>query len=232
MSLSEKASFLKSIPLFSSLAIPDVESLGNLCHERNIPKEQFIFHESDSAEYLFIIKRGIIKILKHSECGKNLTIRLVSTGGLIGEVSMFDNKPYPASAQAIEDSIVYELSRHNHLRFAEKHPAVSLNIIGTLVHRLREAYTIMQGLATEHTGKRVAMTLLTLAETTGQKEGGNIRLTLRLNRQDLAEMAGCTKESVSRVMAHLKREGVIRPESGKILILAPDRLKAALDLAV
>ena len=229
MHLSEKTYFLKSIPLFSALTLPEVESLGNMCHERKIMKQQFIFHEGDNAEHLFIIKRGIIKILKHSESGKNLTIRLVLPGGLTGEVSLFDKKPYPASAQAVEDSIVYELSRQDHLTFAEIHPAVSLSIIGALVQRLRESYTIMQGLATEHIGKRVAMTLLKLAETAGHKEGGNIRLTLRLSRQDIAEMRGCTKESVSRVMAQLKREGIIKPESGIILILAPERLRSMCD---
>jgi CRP/FNR family transcriptional regulator len=225
MNSIEKVKFLKSLTLFSSLSSPDLEVLGLLFHERKFSKGQFIFQDGDEPKGFFIVKKGKIKILKQSPSGKNIIIKIISRGEFMGEVALFNNTSYPASAQALEDIEVYDIYREDMLSFIKKYPSIIFKFIGACVGKLREAYAVIHELGTQNLDQRVAATLLTLAETTGQRKGNHIKLDISIDRQDLAEMVGCTKESVCRVMANLKRKGILKSYRRKIFILAPEELR-------
>lgn len=226
MLLNEKLRFFKSLSFFSSLSSPELEALQSMSSERKFGKGEFLFQEGDSAEGLLVIKKGYVKVIKQAISGKNIVIRLVFPNEIMGEVAMFNNIPYPVSAQALVDTAAYEISRENLVSYIQKHPDVIAKIIGVCVRRLEEAYATINGLGTKSLEQRVVFTLLKLAEKTGKRNGSHMMLDISLSRQDLAEMVGGTQESVCRVMANLKREGVIKSLSRKIVISDLDQLRS------
>lgn len=225
MPLTKGSTFLKNIPFFSSCPPQDTEALKALCHEKRLRKNQFIFMEKDQAKALFILKEGKAKIIKDSIIGKTVIIRVVYPGGLMGEVAIFCNEPYPVSAQALENVVVYEISRKDLLPFLQRHPGFSEVIINVLVRRLKDAYAAIEGFAIENLEQRLIAVLLKMSETLGQREGDHWKLNVHVSRQDLADMIGCTKENICRVMARLKREGILKTSKKIILILDLDRLR-------
>jgi len=144
----------------------------------------------------------------------------------MGEVAIFCNEPYSVSAQAIENVVVYEISRKDLLPFLQRHPLINEVIINVLVRRLKDAYAAIEGLAIENLEQRLAAVLLKMAETLGQRVGSQLKLNIRISRQDLADMTGSTKESISRLMARLKRKGILKTSRGMIFIFDLDQLKA------
>ncbi len=181
--------------------------------------------EGDPPKSLFVLKEGRVKIVKDSVAGKSVIIRAVSEGGLIGEVAIFCNEPYFVSALALEPVVVYEMSRSDLLPFLQRHPRMNEIIIKVLARRLKDAYAAIEGLAIENLEQRLAAVLLKMAETLGQREGENLKLNIRISRQDLAEMTGSTKESISRLMAKLKRKGILKTSRRIILFLNLNRLQ-------
>ncbi|OGW49989.1 MAG: hypothetical protein A2Z50_02175 [Nitrospirae bacterium RBG_19FT_COMBO_42_15] len=221
----EKKDLIKKIPLFSSLTDDDIDKTAECLKEEVFDKGEYIFMEGDTAEWLCIVKSGEVRIMKHSASGKDIILDLSSPGEIFGGVAVFDKKPYPASAQAMEpQTAVLKLPHKCLFDLIDKYPAMASEAVIYLGSKLRDAHTMMKNLAVEKVERRIASILLKLAEKGGEKDEKGITLTMHLTRQDIAEMAGTTVETTIRVMSRLKKEGVLKSVEGKIVILNPKRL--------
>ncbi|MBA7632907.1 CRP-like cAMP-activated global transcriptional regulator [subsurface metagenome] len=158
-----------------------------------------------------------MKVLKHSSLGKEFIIAFFGPGEMFGEVAVFENKPYPASAQAVAETKVVGIRGEDFLSFLANHPQVALRIINVLGGRLRDAQARLRDLAGERVEQRLASVLLMLAAKLG--------FTLPFTRQDIADMTGTTTETAIRVMSHLKDRGIIRSARGQVVIIDEERLR-------
>ena len=217
MQRSGKAQILKCSPIFSSLNDEELGELANLAIERSFKSNEFIFWDGDIPEWFYIIAEGKVKVLKHSSLGKEFIISFFDPGEMFGEVAVFENKPYPASAQAVAETKVVGIKRKDFLSFLSNRPQVALRIINVLGGRLREAQSRLRDLAGERVEQRLASVLLMLSAKLG--------LTLPFTRQEIADMVGTTTETVIRVMSQLKDRGIIRSVRGKVIILDKENLK-------
>lgn len=217
MTLNSKAQILKSSPIFSSLNDDELSELVNLARERSFTPNEFIFWDGDTPDWFYVVAEGKVKVLKHSSSGKEFIIAFFGSGEMVGEVAVFENKPYPASAQAITETRVVAIKREDFLSFLANRPQVALRIINILGGRLREAQGRLRDLAAERVEQRLASVLLMLSAKLG--------LTLPFTRQEIADMAGTTTETAIRVMSHLKDRGIIRSTRGKVIILDEKKLR-------
>ena len=160
---------------------------------------------------------GRVKVVKHSSSGKEFIIAFFGPGEMFGEVAVFENKPYPASSQAIAKTRVLGIKREDFLSFLASRPQVALRIINVLGGRLRDAQSRLKDLASERVEQRLAQTLLMLSSKLGA--------TLPLTRQEIADMAGTTTETAIRVMSRLREGKIIRSVRGRIIILDETKLK-------
>ncbi|MBI5043048.1 MAG: Crp/Fnr family transcriptional regulator [Nitrospirae bacterium] len=221
----EKKDLVKKIPLFSSLTDDDIDKTVECLKEEVFDKGEYIFMEGDPSEWLCIVKSGEVRIMKHSASGKDVILDLFSPGEIFGGVAVFDKKPYPASAQAMEpQTIVLKIPRKWLFTLIDKYPAMVSEAVIYLGRKLRDAHTMMKNLAVERVERRIAAILLKLTEKAGEKDEKGIRLNMHLTRQDIAEMAGTTVETAIRVMSRFKKEGVVKSYEGKIVILDLKRL--------
>ena len=217
MQNSDKANILKRSPIFSGLNDEELAELSRLAVERRFGANEFIFWDGDAPDWFYIIAEGKVKILKHASSGKDFVIAFFESGEMFGEVAVFEDRPYPASAQSITDTRVVGIKKESFLSFLVSRPQVSLSVIKILAERLRTAQSRLRDFAGERVEQRLASILLMLAS----KLGANLNFT----RQELADMAGITIETTIRVMSQWRDRGIIRSTRGKITILDPEKLK-------
>lgn len=217
MQNASKAQVIKNSFIFSRLRDEELAELAKLATERCFKAGEFIFWEGDNPDWFFIVAEGQVKALKHSSSGKEFIIAFFGPGEIFGEVAVFENKPYPASSQAVAETKVLGIRREDFLTFLSGHPEVALRIINVLGGRLREAQSRLRDFAGEKVEQRLARTLLMLSSKLGP--------TLPFTRQEIADMAGTTTETAIRFMSRLKDGGIIRSVRGKTVILDETKLR-------
>ncbi len=214
---SSKVEVLRQSLIFSGLKEDELAGLVDIAIERNFMPGEFIFWEGDDPDWFYIVREGEVKVLKHSSLGKEFIIAFFSSGEMFGEVAVFENKPYPASAQAVAKTKVLGINSRDFLSFLSTHPAVALRIIGILSGRLRDAQNRLRDLAGERVEQRLYTILLMLSS--------KFATTLPLTRKEIADMAGTTTETTIRVLSRLKEGKIIRSTRGKLVILDKTKLR-------
>lgn len=214
---TDKIEILRQSFIFASLGEDELAELASLAMERSFRPDEPIFWDGDAPEWFYIVAKGRVKVVKHSSLGKEFIIAFFGAGEMFGEVAVFENKPYPASAQAVTETRVLGIRREAFLSFLAHRPEVALRIISVLGGRLRDAQSRLKDLAGERVERRLARTLLMLSAKLGA--------TLPFTRQEIADMAGTTTETAIRFMSRLKDGGIIRSTRGKITILNETKLR-------
>ncbi len=217
MQFNGKTQILRSSSIFSSLNDYELAELADLSIERSFMSNEFVFWDGDAPDWLYVVAEGKVKILKHSSSGREFIIAFFGPGEMFGEVAVFENKPYPASAQAVTETKVIGIRREEFLSFLANRPQIALRIINVLGERLRDAQGRLRDFAGERVEQRLASTLLMLSAKLG--------ITLPFTRQEIADMVGTSTETVIRVMSHLKDRGIIRSTRGKVIILDEEKLR-------
>ena len=217
MHWSGKHQILKQSFIFSGLHDDELGELANLAVERSFMPNEFVFWDGDAPDWFYMVAEGKVKVLKHSSLGKEFTIAFFGPGEMFGEVAVFENKPYPASAQAMSKTKVLGIRRQDFLSFLAHRPEVALRIISVLGGRLRDAQGRLRDLAGERVEQRLARTLLMLSSKLGT--------TLPFTREEIADMAGTTTETTIRLMGRLKDGGIVRSSRGKTIILDEAKLR-------
>ena len=217
MKQSGNTEILKHSSIFSSLNDDELSELANLAIEKSLIPNEFIFWDGDAPEWFYIIAEGKVKVIKHSSLGKEFIIAFFGPGEMFGEVAVFENKPYPASAQTVTETKVIGIKREDFLSFLVNRPQVALKIISVLAGRLRDSQGRLRDLAGERVEQRLASVLLMLS--------AKLDLTLPFTRQEIADMVGTTTETVIRLMSHLKDRGIIRSVRGKVIVLDEEKLR-------
>jgi CRP/FNR family transcriptional regulator len=213
----DKIHVVKQSFIFSRLNDEELAELAALASERSLSPGEFVFWEGDAPDWFYIVAVGQVKALKHSSSGKEFIIAFFGPGEMFGEVAVFENKTYPASAQAASETRVLGIKREDFLSFLKNRPQVALRVISVLGGRLRDAQARLRDLAAERVEQRISRTLLMLSSKLGA--------TLPFTRQEIADMSGTTTETAIRVMSRLKDGGIVRSVRGKIVILDELKLK-------
>jgi CRP/FNR family transcriptional regulator len=203
--------------IFSGLEEDEAAELARLCTEKRLAIGEYAFWEGDEPDRFYLLTSGKIKVVKHSSTGKDFIIAFFEPGEIFGEVAVFENRPYPASAQAVEDSIALGIKREDFLKFLSKRPEVALRLINVLGDRLRTASDRLRDLAGERVEQRLARILLMLSSKLGP--------SLPFTRQDIADMAGTTIETAIRFLSSLNSRKITRSARGRIVILDELKLK-------
>ncbi|MFC1979260.1 Crp/Fnr family transcriptional regulator [Chloroflexota bacterium] len=212
-----RAKLLGKSFIFSGLNENELAELAILAIEYSFVPDEFIFWDRDASDRFYIIVAGKVRVLKHSSLGKEFVIAFFGPGEMFGEVAVFENKPYPASAQAVAETRVLGIKREDFLSFLAGRPEVAIRIISVLGGRLRDAQNRLRDLSGERVEQRIAGILLMLSSKLGT--------VLPLTRQEVADMAGTTTETAIRVMSRLKNGGIIRSVRGEITILDESKLR-------
>jgi len=221
---------LKKIPLFSSLKHEELEAINRLSHIKTFPKDQIILLENEEGDTLFIIIKGKVKVTSFSEHGKEVIFSILYDGDFFGDMSLLDGKPRSASVVAIEESEVQLIRRSEFIRLLDKHPRIALALLEELTSRLRKADERIESLALLDVAGRLTGILLQLAEENSHKALEGTVIKSRPTHQELANMAGTTRETVTRILKQLELKGYIMMSGKDITIIDPETFKRDLYL--
>ncbi len=196
-------------------------ALQKLARRKSYSENQIIFSEGDKSDFLPIVERGKIKMVRYPDIDKEVIIGIFESGEMFAVPPVFDGDPYPSTAVAMEETTLLLLYRKDFLRLLRESSEFSFAVIAWMCEMLREKTATIKNLATASPEQRVGNVLLRLAE----KEGAENQFKILLRRQDIAEMAGLTTETTIRVIRKLAEKDLVKIVHGKIILEQAERLR-------
>jgi CRP/FNR family transcriptional regulator, cyclic AMP receptor protein len=193
--------------------------------ERSFQKGEFICHEGDIGDSLFVVMEGLVKVFVTSTLGDEMVLVTLLPPEVFGELSLVDGGPRSASAEAMEPTRLLVLSRPTFLVMLKEHPGLAealLKSLGDLVRRLTEQASDLVFLDLYG---RVAKLLVGLAEERGAKTEDGVVLDLPLTQTDLAGMVGGSRQSVNQILRAFDRRGYVELRGRTVVIKQPDLLR-------
>jgi len=220
--------YLKNIPLFNHLKEIQLKEIAARCKKAPYKKGDVIFHKTDLSTDLYIVNEGKLKAVLSDEEGDEMVLAQFETGSFFGELSLLDGKGRSATIVADRDSELSVLKKDVFLDLLYKNPQISIELMTTLVERLRKADDLIESLAFLEVGERLIRTLLDAAAAEGPNTGSFLK-SGKLTHKELAGRIGCSREAVSKCMKVLSGKGLVKESEGSILIAANalERIKNA-----
>jgi CRP/FNR family cyclic AMP-dependent transcriptional regulator len=200
----EAVDSLQGIPLFSKVCEADLEALASRLIERRYPKSATIVEEGLPGDYMYVIRQGRVKVTKASEDGREKIMDFLEAGNFFGEMSLLDQLPRSASVETLEPSRLLALSRNDFLEVLRRSPDLALAVIQVLILRLREADEQASSMSFQRVKERTQSLFRRMAR---DELGEDQRLTPALTHQQIADMIGTSRETVTRVIKLLKQDG-------------------------
>ena len=225
MVVSALAEFLKSSPAFSALGPRDVQSLAAVAREERVRARDYVFMEGDPARWFCLVKTGHVKILRHARGGRDVVLELLGPGEMFGGVAVIERRPYPASAQATEPSVIVKIPQEPIVALAEREPSIVREIALMIGRRLRGAHDSVTSLAADPVEARLAAALVRLADREGSRSAAGIALPFPLTRQSLADMTGTTVETTIRIVSRWLKDRIVVEEGGHLVLRDIDALR-------
>jgi CRP/FNR family cyclic AMP-dependent transcriptional regulator len=219
---------IRKIRLFSDLRDDDVTALAPSFTIRDVPKGGEIFDQDEPAQEIFLIIEGRVRIYRKAEDGREITLSFLQEGSFFGEISIFTGEPRSAAAAAAESTRLLVLTRADFVRTVLLFPHIGAKIIEALSRRLLEADRTIASLLWSNAYQKILLTLKRLAQTEGVARGDAVVIRRRVTHQEIADMAGTSRETASRILVQLKNVGAVVP-SGRHVIIRESSFPEELD---
>jgi CRP/FNR family transcriptional regulator len=216
---------LKSVTLFADLEEGELERFSHVAVPRSFPAGTRVFHEGDDSDACYIVKEGSFRVTREHSDGRAITLATLGPGEIFGELAMLDGDQRSASAEALTDGDLLALPANDVRALLARHPEISLKLVAGLVRRLRAANVRLSRQSFQTVPSRVAGILSQLSGEAQRGDGEDEEVTIEMNQTDLAQLAGTSRESVSRFLAELERAGVVRSGRGRVTVLEPAKLR-------
>jgi CRP/FNR family transcriptional regulator len=209
--------FVTALDLFHGVARQDVRKITSLCAEKWFSRGVTIFREGESADSLYVLKKGMVRLISLSDQRRETILHILKPGEVFGELLLSEEKR-AFTAIAAEDSLVTIISQESFVELLSAVPTVALNFIRLLSKRLA---TVEKGLAEfSHTWSyhRLARVLLQLSEKYGQEVPGGTLINVHLTHEDLANLIGTSRETVTTQLSKFTRMGLLKREARRFIV--------------
>lgn len=229
------ASDLHSDALFADGAAAGIALLAGLPAEvlaeaaaaarvRRLARDVRIFDQGERAGRAHALLSGCVRISQTGSDGEEILVRLIGPGEIFGCVPVMTDGLYPADATVMADAVEVSWDPADLLALMQRHSAVALNMVAILGKRIGEAQERLRELATQSADRRVAHTLLRLMKQAGCEADGGVRIEFPLRRKDIADIAGTTLHTASRILAGWERRGLLVSQNQHLMLSAPREL--------
>ncbi|MEA1942466.1 MAG: Crp/Fnr family transcriptional regulator [Pseudomonadota bacterium] len=225
MDKSARIAVVERAKLFAGLPDDTVAAAADGAQVRVIDKGEAVFRQGDDATHHFIVAWGRLRLDQTTPDGKNIVLRFMGPGDLVGSVAVWRNVPYPATPLAVDETRLLVWSEARMMELMQAHPPLAMKAMNMMGGRIEELQERLQQVATQQVERRIAATILKIANQSGRKVETGVEIPFALSRQDLAEMTGTTLHTVSRTLSGWIDEGILEGRrSSHLVICRPHRL--------
>lgn len=209
---------IRALELFRSLPDDALLAIRNAMQARRIARGAVIFEQGAPASRAYALCMGSVRIVQTGTDGRQTILRFIGPGETFGTVALFTTHRYPADAIAVEASTVLDWSESDLLALLNRYPGIASNVIRVLGARLAQLQDRVRELTTQRVEQRIAHALLRLAEQAGRVGTRGTTIEIPLRRQDLAEYAGTTLHTASRVLSAWKKAGLLATSGQRLVV--------------
>ena len=213
-----KTDHLRNVPIFTDLTDSDLTKIASNMVPRVYEKGQMILLEESMGETFFIITQGAVKVTRLSADGREVILAMLGESDFFGEMSLLDGEGRSANIVANEDAKVLTLSRNDFLDCLESYPKIAIALLEELATRLRKSDQQIESLSLSDSEHRIGITLIRLAGELGTIKQGHVTVKNLPYQQDIANMAGTSRETVSRTLKLLEDKKLVRRKNRNLTI--------------
>ncbi len=226
---TDKVFALRRTLLFGELNESELEALAERAVERRLARGEVLFMAGDDAAGLFVIAAGAVRAYREGLDGREQVIHVERAGATIAELPVFDDRPYPSTVAAEEETLVLFIDKREVKRLCLAHPTIALAALKLLAGRLRRCAELVEALSLREVDQRLAHWLLSAARVRGTRTDESLQFTLHLTNQQIAARIGSVREVVSRALTRLQQNGLISVEGRVVQIPDEDALEIYAD---
>lgn len=217
--------FLSYVPIFSDLPIETLKMIENIGTKKLYKKNDVVLMEEEAGTALFVIIKGKVKVARSSTDGREVILTILSESDFFGEMAILDGLTRSATVTAIEESELFLIQRNDFLNLLREYPEISISLLQELTKRLRSADAKIKALSLKDAEGKVATVVLQLADDIGKIKHGKVEIERLPLQQDLANMAGTSRETISRTLHTFAKKGLIELDGSKLSILDYEKFK-------
>jgi len=222
-----KVNHLRNVPIFSDLTDLDLKRIASKMVSRDYEKGQMIILEESQGETFFIITNGAVKVTRLSDDGREVILAILGESDFFGEMSLLDGEGRSANIVANESAQMLTLSRRDFLSCLESYPKIAIALLQELAIRLRKSDQQIESLSLSDSEQRIGITLIRLAEELGKIKHGHVSIKNLPYQQDIANMAGTSRETVSRTLKLLEDKLLVKRQTRDLTIYNFDAFRQA-----
>lgn len=223
-SADETAKLLERTPMFAGLSDSELEELAKVAVPRSYESGQVIFREGDDGDTCFVVRSGAVKITREHG-GRTIALAELRGGDMFGELSMFGGEVRSATAQALEATQAVALLAGDIRRLLASNPEIALKMLETMANRVRATNQRLANQSFQTVAGRVAGVLMQLVDARQAEGAGERDVLVETTQADIAQLAGASRESASRFLATLERQGLVTTQRGKVVVHDPGALR-------
>ena len=213
-----KIELLQSVSLFWDLTEKELGYISEKMVLRHYEAGQMILLEASEGEQCFFVTEGSVKITRLSKEGREVILAILNDGDFFGEMSLLDGESRSANVIALDDTKVLTLNRNDFLLVIKEYPQIAIQLLKEMALRLRKSDRQIASLSLSDAEKRIALCILRIAEEQGVIQKGHVSIPKAPIQQDIANMSGTSRETVSRALKLLEKEGFIHRNGRELLI--------------
>lgn len=226
-----ESGFWNRVPLFANLSPAEKEQLAQKIHEREYAKGVTVFHQGDPSSTAYLVRRGQVKVVRVTPDGQEQILKVFHHGQIVGLVAAVNGFPYPATGITTEESHLWSIRSEVLRSLMSKNPEVAQAMLWEVGERLLQAHGRVQSLATQPVPRRLAEYLLEQAEVQSKRATTAVHVLLPMTHQELGNYLGASRETITRALAELHRQGIVRESTAHSLTVAPSLLRNFLEEA-
>jgi CRP-like cAMP-binding protein len=215
----KKIELLQSVALFWDLSEEELGYISEKMIARHYESGKFIFFEDSEGEQCFFVVQGSVKVTRLSKDGREVILAMLNEGEFFGEMALLDGESRSANVIALEETEVLTLNREDFLVVLHDYPQIAIQLLKEMADRLRKSDRQIASLSLSDAEKRIALCIIRFADEQGIIKRGQVSIPKMPIQQDIANMAGTSRETVSRAINLLEKEHFIKRQGRELLIL-------------
>ncbi len=223
--MEDNYNFLRFVPIFADLDDPVIDKILKLGMRKNFKKDSIVFFENEPDTALFVIVEGQVKVSRVSDDGKEVILTILAESDFFGEMAILDGSNRSANVTAMTDTDMFIIQRSDFLNLLQEHPEVAVSLLVELAHRLRSADMKIKSLSLKDAEGKVATVILQLADDVGKIKNGTVEIERLPFQHDLANMAGTSRETISRTLHAFAKKGLVELTGSNLKILNYEKFK-------